>query len=235
MAKVTEAYLEARREEILEAAIACFARNGFHQTTMADIAGEAGISPGAIYRYFASKEDVIKASVQARSGVRAAMFQALAEKDNTLEALDLLVDLYMTRIDRAEPEIALFVQLYGEGLRNPEVRESVLARWNEVITGIADLIHLGQARGEINPALKPKDVALLFVAAVAGLMVHKTLDPEVDVWKFAEVFMALCGGDFWRGASRGSGGDGQHPVSLHSQASGGSSDSSAFSERSLAE
>lgn len=49
----------ARREQILDAAEACFVRNGFHRTTMADLAREAAMSQGNFYRYFASKEDIV--------------------------------------------------------------------------------------------------------------------------------------------------------------------------------
>ena len=50
-----------RRSQILEAALVCFAKRGFHQTSMHDISGEAGISVGLIYRYFENKEAVISA------------------------------------------------------------------------------------------------------------------------------------------------------------------------------
>ena len=61
MPKVTEAHMEARRRQILEAASACFSRQGFHQTSMQDICREAGLSPGAVYRYYSTKEDIIAA------------------------------------------------------------------------------------------------------------------------------------------------------------------------------
>ena len=64
MPKVSDAHLEARRKQILDASSACFARQGFHQTTMQDIRPEAALSPGAVYRYFASKEEITAASCQ---------------------------------------------------------------------------------------------------------------------------------------------------------------------------
>ena len=56
MPKVSDAHVEARRQQILEAASACFARQGFHQTSVQDICKEAGLSAGAVYRYFPGKE-----------------------------------------------------------------------------------------------------------------------------------------------------------------------------------
>ena len=59
--QVTEAHLEARHRQIVEAALVCFTGKGFHQTTMQDICRRAELSPGAVYRYFASKDDIIEA------------------------------------------------------------------------------------------------------------------------------------------------------------------------------
>ncbi|WBL37026.1 helix-turn-helix domain containing protein [Tepidiforma flava] len=63
MAKVSQAHLEARRRSILEAAARVFSQKGIAAATMAEIAHEAGISPGAIYRYFASKEELARAGM----------------------------------------------------------------------------------------------------------------------------------------------------------------------------
>jgi AcrR family transcriptional regulator len=215
--KVSEHHLEARREEILGAAIACFARNGFHQTTMSDIAREAGISPGAIYRYFASKEDVILASAEARRQARAARFEAAEKKGGSLEVLDEVVHAYLARADRPDPIVRLGVQLFGEALHNSSVRETILEGWEDVLARIAEIVSRAQAQGEINAALEPQVVALVVMAAVEGLAVHKTIDPDVDVWKYSEVLKALYSGDFWRGDGRTEQGDGQHPIRLQSQ------------------
>jgi len=63
MPKVKPERLAARRNEILEAAETCFARQGFHQTTIQNVIGESRLSAGCIYTHFASKEDLISAAV----------------------------------------------------------------------------------------------------------------------------------------------------------------------------
>ena len=60
MPKVSRQYQESRRNQIIDAAVKCFAQKGFHQTSMQDIVSESGFSPGAIYLYFKSKEEIIK-------------------------------------------------------------------------------------------------------------------------------------------------------------------------------
>ena len=57
--KVPEAYLQARRNEIMDAAVKCFMEKGFHNTTMQDIYDATNLSPGAVYNYFSSKEDIV--------------------------------------------------------------------------------------------------------------------------------------------------------------------------------
>ena len=59
MPKVTEAYRDARRDEIAAAALRCFAAKGFHRTSMADIIAESGLSAGAIYGHYESKEALL--------------------------------------------------------------------------------------------------------------------------------------------------------------------------------
>src|ERR1700760_4320467 len=57
--RITEEHRAANRSQIVAAARRCFSRDGFHQPSMPDIAAEAGLSVGAPYRYFASKEEII--------------------------------------------------------------------------------------------------------------------------------------------------------------------------------
>src|SRR5919112_312688 len=63
MPKVTEEHVEARRRQIVSAALRCFAREGFHRTTMQDIFREADLSPGAVYSYFKGKDELIVAII----------------------------------------------------------------------------------------------------------------------------------------------------------------------------
>ncbi len=71
MPKLKPEEVETRRQEIIEAARRCFLRSGFHQTTTDEICHEAAITPGGLYHYFGSKEEIIRAVIEdaARSAV----------------------------------------------------------------------------------------------------------------------------------------------------------------------
>ena len=76
MPKVSDAHRESRREQILIAAWKCFSRNGFHSTSMADVIAEAGLSAGAVYLYFRSKDDIIVAvATQVFGGIEGRLLQ----------------------------------------------------------------------------------------------------------------------------------------------------------------
>ncbi len=80
MARVSQEHLEARRRQILDGAAVCFARNGFHATSMQDVLKEVDLSAGAVYRYFSGKEELIEAiASEVLETVRGTLEQAAQE------------------------------------------------------------------------------------------------------------------------------------------------------------
>ena len=94
MPKLKPDIQRARREHILDAAELCFARAGFHRTTMQDICKEAGVSPGALYVYFDSKEALIAGICERDRAEFAERFAALAAAPDFLGALGELGEQY---------------------------------------------------------------------------------------------------------------------------------------------
>lgn len=109
----------ARREHILDAAEACFVRNGFHRTTMQDLAREAAMSPGNIYRYFESKEAVVRGLAE-RDRERGTVLVAEMElAGDRRGALLRILGRYFTEITR---EAAILrIDLWSEATRNPDI------------------------------------------------------------------------------------------------------------------
>src|SRR5438552_14789580 len=124
MPKVLPEYLETRRREILDAAAACFARHGFHQSSMQDICGEADLSPGAVYRYFRSKEEIIEAMCSRNQNEDAELVRQAAATGGTMDALDELARLFLLNLENSE-QCILSVELASEARRNPVVLESL--------------------------------------------------------------------------------------------------------------
>src|SRR5436190_10302231 len=91
MPRISAARASAQRERILDAALSCFAREGFHAATMQDIVTESGLSPGAIYGYFAGKTEMVMAIASERHQMeRRRMEYALAGSGLETSLLRLL-------------------------------------------------------------------------------------------------------------------------------------------------
>ena len=191
MPKVSEAYLVERREEILGAALSCFGRKGFHQTTMRDICDEARVSPGAIYRYFKSKDEFITAaSVEYAQRLRDLIVQVTAATPDAKEELHLIGEHYYSHFH--EPDFfdmaRADAEVHAETLRNPDLRQTAaqtLALMRDTFTSMIEKVPPPGAEGRGSA----KSVANLVIALWFGLQYTKAVDPEnVDT---DEVFSLL--------------------------------------------
>src|ERR1700730_2577542 len=106
-----------RRTQILEAALVCFARKGFHLTSMHDISAEAGISVGLIYRYFQNKEAVISAMADRHKKEIGDLLERARLAPTLLESLEILFTAHCC--EEAQVQSAFIVDLYAEASRNP--------------------------------------------------------------------------------------------------------------------
>lgn len=97
MARVSQEHLDARRRQILDGAARCFARNGFHATSMQDVLKEVNLSAGAVYRYFSGKDELIAAIVtEVLGGIRGAFEDAARHSPPPMP--DVLVGLVLTQV-----------------------------------------------------------------------------------------------------------------------------------------
>ena len=193
MPKVSEEHMQARREQILDAASNCFARNGFHQTSMKDICEEAGLSPGAVYLQFSSKEDIIEASWKRAEEVRTARFEETRQIETFLQAFGKVTENFSRRLAQPAPDKAwqLWIQLLSEALRDPHIRENICRKWEETAKQITILFRQGTESGEFKCHIDLDIAARVYLAMHDGLILQKIIDPEQDVPKYLEAFNIL--------------------------------------------
>src|SRR6058998_2406439 len=128
-----------RRSQILDAALVCFAKRGFHQTSMHDISAEAGISVGLIYRYFRSKEAVIAALAEQYKTEIGALLERARRAPTLLESLEILFTAHCCE-DSPKLHSAFVVDLYAEASRNPQVANLVRDVLQTSMDGVTELI-----------------------------------------------------------------------------------------------
>ena len=200
MPKVTEAHVQARRQQILEAARACFARQGFHQTSVQDICQEAGLSPGAVYRYFPSKEHIIAATcVNCQQESVEFIKWAKSQGSTPLQVLDFIIEHGFSMLEQSESRehIMMSVQLWSEALRSSEVRDALLAAtFDTWVQALTELFEQAQKDGEVDPGLDAVSSARIMIGLWHGLLLHKSLDPEIDIKACGDSLKALYHGTF---------------------------------------
>ena len=120
MPKVSDAHRESRRDQITDAAVRSFAAKGFQRTSMADIITESGLSAGAIYGHFESKQEIAIAVAERIVGNRLQEFGDRLSRD-PLPDPDEVLELLMAGIVRDLHDTRLLVQLWGEAIFDPTV------------------------------------------------------------------------------------------------------------------
>lgn len=193
MPKVSEQHAAARRRQIVEAANRCFARHGFHRTTMQDIFREAGLSPGAVYTYFYGKDDLVRAIADEGLSLARRMFTGAPGA-----TLDDVFEQVMDVFDALENDEALglrtAIQLWAEALRDPQLMALLRRSIDHELEGLRRVVAGAQARGELSPALDPEAVARATIALFHGLMAQRAWYPDMDVTGYRDAAAAMVAG-----------------------------------------
>ena len=174
MPKISETQRESRRQQILDAAMVCFSRDGFHATTTADIVRESGVSQGTLYLYFATKDDIVAALADDRRQ-REAFLNAVAQSESDpVQGLLALIELHGKGLaDRARIDSRrVGVQAWAEALRNPEILGRMVEGMAAVKATMVRLIERGQASGQIRPEVDGKAVARTLIATFQGMVLQ---------------------------------------------------------------
>ena len=205
MPRITAERREAKRAQIVAAARRCFSRDGFHQTSMPDIAAEAGVSTGAPYRYFASKEEIILAIAGDAFRLVFDPVVKLAAASDAPGVADLVAASLQalsadTVADAAGDPVPVrellrcAVQTWSELLRNEAVRSRALDGFESVRRAIADSLRRGQAAGAVPAAMDPERGARLVMGLLHGFLLQRVAFDLTDTAAFGEDIRILIEG-----------------------------------------
>jgi len=187
---------EISRGEILDAALACFASHGYHETSVDDIAACAGFSKGAIYWHFAGKRELFLALVDRFTERALLELEAVAEAPDWRSALHEVFARVRQQLDVGMPLFKLALEYIAQSARDDDIRVRAERAHGVWKVAMEKQIERGVADGTLRP-VAPADVGLLIDATIDGLMLAKLMRPELDLeaaWSAAEEI-------FWRGIS----------------------------------
>jgi AcrR family transcriptional regulator len=205
MPRITQERREAKRAEIVGAARRCFSRDGFHQTSMPEIAAEAGVSAGAPYRYFASKEEIILAIAGDAFQLIFDPVERVAAVTDSASVADLVtaslealsVETVVDAAGRAVPVDELLrcaVQAWSELLRNDAVRARAVEGFDSVRRGIAAALRRGQAAGAVPHDVEPERGARMVMGLLHGFLLQRVAFDLTDMAGFNDDIRILLAG-----------------------------------------
>ena len=190
LAALTGGHPATPRQRIIDAAIACFARDGFHGASMQQICTEACMSPGALYRYFPSKVSIIAAIAEAERQDHRHVFEKLDQAEDPVEAI---VSIGLDKLEQllSRPYAALAAEVMAEAIRNPAVCSMFYDNQVEARAHLVAALERGQANGTVDPDLDANTACQLIMAMGDGLHVHQGLDPTLTPARYRPVLQTL--------------------------------------------
>jgi AcrR family transcriptional regulator len=120
MPRVTAEYRQARRDEIADSALRCFAERGFQATSMADIIEACGLSAGAIYGHYAGKQEIVMVVAERILGQRSLELEQFAAAD-VIPSPSAVIRLMVTRVADEFDGTGALLQVWGEAVVTPEI------------------------------------------------------------------------------------------------------------------
>ncbi len=196
MPKISDDQREARRKQILDSALECFSENGFHQTGMADIVGRSGLSHGAVYLYFSSKDEIIEALADDRHRREAVLNSVAQQRDHPIKAIQSLIREYARALTDPAGELQRRVGVNGwaEALRNERVRSRVVEGIDAPRSLITELVRSAQVKGQLARDVNAEALARSLIALFQGFVLQAAWGEKVDVASCVAVIDRMLGG-----------------------------------------
>ncbi|WP_422771822.1 TetR/AcrR family transcriptional regulator [Plantactinospora sp. WMMC1484] len=193
MPRVSDEHLAARRQQILDAAQRCFRRNGFHATSMQDVINEAGLSVGAVYRYFGSKHELVTSIAESVLDDADEIFVALTEAAPPLPLIEAL-DRALRFIEAQTGPEGIFrfaIQVWAESLRDPALAEFAARLYGRVRSRFVALARRAQQAGELSADADPEAVGAVLFGLMPAFALQRVLTGGPDPKTYLDGVTAL--------------------------------------------
>ncbi|MFF4709135.1 TetR/AcrR family transcriptional regulator [Streptomyces sp. NPDC001288] len=197
MPKVSQEYMDARRAQILDAARRCFLRDGFHSTSMQDLFAESGLSAGAVYRHFASKDDMILAIAEENMRDVLALVHTVATTrpgGSVGAVLAEVLDLVTAR-SAAQDTSRLAVLAWSEALRNPALAAQFATLLAQMRSDLAEVVREHQETGALPAEVTADKIAGALVCLLPGYILQVAMLDPAQVAGVSEAVRALWPAD----------------------------------------
>ncbi len=166
MPKVVPEYREEAKNRILEAAFQEFSEKGFHQTTMEDVAKRVGVSKGAIYLYFKSKEELFKGIYEKAPQALGDIMRSSFKENNFMESSSQIFDKIMKQY-ASNPSLSF--EIFAEATRNPDLRKVLRANYDEYVNIMVSFLREQKREGNVTKDIDLRALAQALISLWNGM------------------------------------------------------------------
>ncbi len=181
-----------RHALILDAAERCFVRAGFHRTTMQDVAAEAGMSAGNLYRYFPSKDAIVVGlSERDRRDVAESFAAMQAAGGDFMASFAELGRRHFE--DEPREKAVLCLEIWAEATRNPVFGKLSAEFAEDIIERLTGLLEAAKSAGNISPTMDSRTIATVICTLADGMFVRRAILPDYDPAREVPPIMHIIG------------------------------------------
>jgi AcrR family transcriptional regulator len=167
-----------RRDQIVAAALRCFAREGFHATTMQHVIRESGLSAGAVYRYFPSKNALVVAGATGVMAGAREVLAGMAQRPEQVRPEDVVADLLesvLSAVGDGPDMTRVAVSVWAEALRDEELARLAAEMYGDVREQLEVLCRGWVETGVLAPRTDPVAVSRTLFALIPGFVMQRLL------------------------------------------------------------
>jgi AcrR family transcriptional regulator len=173
---------ERTRARILQAAEDCFARRGYDAASVAEICRAAGVSKGAFYHHFPSKQALFLELLDCwLAELDTQLAAARAGTQTVPEGLVQMAGMTQPVFDAGRGRLPMFLEFWNQAARDPAIWQATVAPYRRYRAFFCGLVEAGIAEGTLR-ALDPEIVAHVIVSLAVGLVLQGSLDPDGADW-----------------------------------------------------
>jgi|LGOV01.1.fsa_nt_gb AcrR family transcriptional regulator len=173
---------QERRKQILDAAEKVFTQRGFNKARMDDIVAESGLSKGALYWYYKSKDEIILALMDRFfTGEMQAEEELISAEGDARQRLEVFFEAAFNDVRRFEERMSLGYEFFSLAARTEEVRDVIRGYYRRYQAVLSQIIQQGIDSGEFI-SIDPDDAATAAISIVEGMALMWFLAPEILNW-----------------------------------------------------
>ena len=172
------------RIHIMDAAIGELCRSGYDATSVSDICREAGVSKGAFYHHFPSKQALFLAIMRDwLRGIDTQLFANRTQGKNVPQAIQDMGSTLGVIFQAASGRLPMFMEFMVQASRDKEVWNAVIAPYRQYQQGFSDLINEGKKEGSFRRDVDAEEAAWVLISLAVGILLQGIVDPGAADWE----------------------------------------------------